>query len=306
MIYGVIGSGAVGAYYGSKLVKAGNDVHFLFHNDYQYVKENGLTIKSCDGDFSLPKINAYYKTSDMPICDVVIVALKTVNQDVLRNILSPLVVNGTLVLLIQNGIGVEEDLQKIFPNLEIAAGLAFICSAKINPGIVNHQCYGSINIGNFSCKDESKVDNLISDFNAAGISAAKVEYYEARWKKAVWNMPFNGMSVALNANTHQLLSHSATENLIRLQMLEVVGAAQKLGVKNVDELFVEKMLQMTREMTPYFPSMKLDFDFKRKMEIYYIYTRPIEIARKVGFEMPRLQMLESILKFQQAKYLYNN
>ena len=299
MIYGVIGSGAIGAFYGAKLAKNGNEVHFLFHNDYDFVKQNGLKIKSCDGDFYLPKINAYNSTEKMPICDVVIVGLKTVNQQVLYKILPPLINKNTLVLLIQNGIGVEEDLQAVFPDLQIAAGLAFICSAKTEPGIVNHQCYGSINIGNFSCKDESKIDKILSDFNSSRITAAKVEYAEARWKKAVWNMPFNGMCVALNANTKQLLSHPETEKIIHLQMLEVINAAQKLGVKNLDNSFADKMLQMTREMTPYFPSMKLDFDFKRKMEIFYLYSKPIEIAQKAGIEMPRLQMLEAILKFKE-------
>ena len=79
--------------------------------------------------------------------------------------------------------------------------------------------------------------------------------------------------------------------------MEVIGAAQHLGVKNVDEAFVEKMIRMTDEMTPYSPSMRLDYDFHRKMEIYYLYTRPIEISRKAGFRMPKLEMLEAELKF---------
>ena len=56
-------------------------------------------------------------------------------------------------------------------------------------------------------------------------------------------------------------------------------------------------MQMTDEMVPYSPSMKLDYDFHRPMETYYLYSRPIEEAKKVGFEMPKLAMLEAELKF---------
>ena len=57
------------------------------------------------------------------------------------------------------------------------------------------------------------------------------------------------------------------------------------------------MVKMTDEMTPYSPSMKLDYDFHRPMEIYYLYSRPITIAREAGFAMPKLAMLEAELKF---------
>ena len=296
MKYGIIGTGAIGGYYGGKLARAGQEVHFLFHSDYEFVKRNGLQIDSCDGSFHV-QANAYQTTSDMPQCDVVLVCLKSVNNTKLKELLPPLLHENTLVVLIQNGIGIEQDVQQMFPGVQLAAGLAFICSAKTEPGRVSHQCYGSINIANYSCRHEEQVQTLVDEFRQADIETGLVEYHEARWKKAVWNMPFNGMTVALNTQTDLLLKHPATRQLIREQMMEVVGASRALGVNGVDEAFVEKMIQMTDEMTPYSPSMKLDFDFHRPMEIHYLYTRPIEIARQAGFCMPKLEMLEAELKF---------
>ena len=276
MRYGVIGMGAIGGFYGAKLAHAGKEVHFLSHSDYQYVKERGLQVDSCDGSFHLPQINAYGAASDMPKCDVVLIGLKTVNNHLLPELLPPLLKEDTLVVLIQNGIGVEEDVQKMFPEVQLAAGLAFICSAKTEPGRVNHQCY---------------------------VDANEVEYLEARWKKAVWNMPFNGMTVALNTQTDILLQHPSTLQLIKDQMMEVIEAAQACGVKNIDESFAEKMIYNTVHMTPYSPSMKLDFDFKRPMEINYLYTRPIEKAREAGYQMRKLEMLEQELRFLESKRL---
>ena len=303
MRYGVIGMGAIGGFYGAKLAHAGKEVHFLSHSDYQYVKERGLQVDSCDGSFHLPQINAYGAASDMPKCDVVLIGLKTVNNHLLPELLPPLLKEDTLVVLIQNGIGVEEDMQKIFPEVQLAAGLAFICSAKTEPGRVNHQCYGYINIGNYSCKQQEKIDEVVDDFRKAGVDANEVEYLEARWKKAVWNMPFNGMTVALNTQTDILLQHPSTLQLIKDQMMEVIEAAQACGVKNIDESFAEKMIYNTVHMTPYSPSMKLDFDFKRPMEINYLYTRPIEKAREAGYQMRKLEMLEQELRFLESKRL---
>ena len=298
MRYGIIGVGAIGGFYGSKLAFSGQEVHFLSHSDYQYVKEKGMQVDSCDGSFHLDHVNVYQNAQDMPKCDVVIVGLKTTNNHLLTDLLPPLLHEHTVVILIQNGIGVEADVQQRFPELQLIAGLAFICSAKTEPGRVNHQCYGSINLGNYSCKDEALFNAILADFTNAGIKAASVPYEEARWKKAVWNMPFNGMTVALNTQTDLLLKNPSTRQLIRDQMMEVVGAARHLGVTGLDEAFVDKMIETTDAMTPYSPSMKLDYDFHRPMEIYYLYSRPIEEARKAGFDMPKLAMLEALLKFK--------
>ena len=304
MTYSVIGTGAIGGFYGGRLAQAGRQVRFLLHSDYEHVCRRGLRIDSCDGNFRLDTVEAYHTTADMPKSDVVLVGLKSVNNHLLPRLLAPIISDDTVVVLIQNGIGLEEDLQHYFPQLQIVAGLAFICSSKIGPGHISHQCYGSINLGNYSARDD-RFRLLLDDFVSAGITAASVPYLEARWRKAVWNMPFNGMTVALNTSTDRLLKNPATRRLIYEQMLEVVGAANALGITAITSAFADKMMQMTDDMTPYSPSMKLDFDYHRPMEIPYLYTRPIAEAKKAGFDMPRLAMLEAELRFIEAKELPN-
>ena len=294
MKYAIIGTGAIGGYYGGKLANAGFDVHFLLHSDYDYVRQHGIQVNSCNGDFHLDAPNIYNNVEEMPKVDVVIVALKSTNNHLLRQLLAPLLNPGTLVLMIQNGIGIEPDVEKLFPDAWLAAGLAFICSNKTKPGIVDHLFYGNINIGNYSAP-KPVIDTLIADFDKAGVKAFDVDYLEARWKKAVWNMPFNGMSVVLNAQTDQLLADASTRALIKAQMMEVVMAANALGVENIDEAFADKMIANTDAMVPYSPSMKLDYDYHRPMEVYYLYTRPIQEAASAGVDMPLLKDLEQKL-----------
>ena len=113
-------------------------------------------------------------------------------------------------------------------------------------------------------------------------------------------MPFNGMTVALDTRTDHLLANPANRKLIQRQMLEVIGAAQAVGANNIDASFADQMIEMTLNMAPYSPSMKLDYDFHRPMEIDYIYSNAIAEAHKAGFSMPCLEMLEAQLRFMEA------
>lgn len=301
--YAVIGTGAIGGYYGGKLANIEKEVHFLFHSDYEYVKQHGLKVDSIDGNFHLSSIHAYNNTMDMPKCDVILVGLKSTNNHLLKELLPPLLHKNTLVILIQNGLGLEEDLQKKFPNLWIAGGLAFICSNKVGDGHIAHLDYGKLNIGSYSCPESSLLDAVVSDFQQAGIEANAVELKDARWMKLVWNIPYNGMTVVLNTTTDKLMSNPATEQLLHEIMLEVIRAANHSGLKqNIEESYADDMLEMTRYMTPYSPSMKLDYDARRPLEIEYIYSRPLIEAKKNGYDMTSVSMLEKQLRFIQSGY----
>lgn len=301
MRYGVIGTGAIGGYYGAKLAQGGQDVHFLFHSDYDYVREHGLRVNSGDGGFHLDHVNAYQDVRQMPKCDVVIVALKTVHEQMLREMLPPLLADDTVVLLIQNGMGMEQDVEQMVPGVKLAAGLAFICCSKTHPGVIDHLDLSGLNVGSYNAPQEM-IDRMIAEMVSADIEARKVDYLEARWRKLLWNMPFNGLSVALHADTDALVRNEATRRLLRAMTQEVIDAAHAVGVKGLTDRDADAMIEMTTKMRPYKPSMRLDWDYHRPMEVYYLYTRPIEEARRAGQDMPLHRMLEAELKFMEEEY----
>ena len=296
--YGVVGTGALGGYYGGMLARAGKDVHFLFRSDYAFVRENGLRVDSVKGDFHL-QVQDYSDANAMPKCDVVLVCIKTTGNARLPELLTPLLHSDSIVLLLQNGLGVEEDLAAALPDVSIAGGLAFICSQKKGPGYIQHLDYGNLDIGSYNVKDESVLAQVVEDFNAAGVSAElAVDLAFARWRKLVWNVPFNGLTVVMNTTTDKLVTHEAMRELVREIMLEVIHGANAVNVP-LRESLVQKMIDYTLGMTPYAPSMKLDYDYRRPMEIEYIYTKPISAAAKAGFAMHRIAMLENQLRFFQ-------
>ena len=305
MRYAVIGTGAIGGYYGAKLAWAGQEVHFLLHSDYDFVRRNGLQVNSWQGSFHLDSPHIYNEASAMPRCDVVLVALKTTNNRLLASLLPPLLGAQTIVVLIQNGIGVEPDVQAMLPGAQLAAGLAFICSAKTRPGVVDHQHYGGLTIANYSCHSQAAVERLVGELADSGIETHLAEYHFARWRKAVWNMPFNGMTVAMQCQTDRLLAVPATRQLIRRQMLEVIHASQALGIAGLHDDFADRMLADTDAMVPYSPSMRLDWDFRRPMELGYIYDRPLLLARQAGCPMTELQQLADKLHRMEHEQLHS-
>lgn len=296
MRYAIIGTGAIGGFYGGKLARAGFDVHFLLHSDYDYVRSNGLRVDSCDGSFVINHPNVYISADAMPQCDVVLVALKTTANGLLPRLLRPLLTDGTLVVLIQNGVGVEADVEAALPGVQLAAGLAYVCSTKVGPGHIDHTSNGRITIGNYSCRDTALIDTLLADLGSAGIRAKAADCAEARWQKAVWNMPFNGPCSVLGQTTDRVLSSPAGERLVRALMGEVIGAARACGATGLDGSVGERMIEMTRNMPPYSPSMKVDCDLGRPMEIEYLYTKPIAMAREAGYAMPHMEVIEMQLR----------
>jgi 2-dehydropantoate 2-reductase len=298
--YAVIGSGALGGFYGGMLTHAGKDVHFLFHSDYQFVVDNGLKVDSVTGDFHLANVQAYRSTTDMPKADVVLVCLKTTNNYLLKTLLPPILHSGSIIVLIQNGLGVEEDVAADFPQQPIAGGLAFICSNKIGDGHIAHLDYGKLNIGVFQGEIHATLEQMKADFTEAGVpTEVSPDLMTARWQKLVWNIPYNGMTVVLNTTTDRLMREPSTRQLSYQLMLEVIAGAKACGIE-VKESFADKMMELTDSMTPYAPSMKLDFDYKRPMEIEYIYSRPVQTALAAGYDMKKVAMLEAQLRFIQS------
>lgn len=297
LTYAIVGTGGIGGYYGGCLAKAGHPVHFLLHSDYEYVLKNGLKIDSVNGDFHLEKVSAYKNSQDMPKCDVVLVCLKTIQNHILSSILKPLLHEKTVVVLVQNGMGMEQELSEQLPSTSIVGATAFICTTKVGSGHIHHAEYGALTLAKHCGDCDEIIRQIASDFENASVNVSVFDDLNSvRWKKLVWNIPYNGLTVVLNAATDTLTNNPDSRKLVIDLMNEVVSAGRTCGAK-ISDSFIDKMIAMTEKMTPYSPSMKLDYDACRPMEIQTMFTNPIAIAKAQGFEMRKTEMLEQQLRF---------
>ena len=300
--YAVIGTGALGGFYGSRLAKAGIEVHFLLHSDFEHVRRHGILVESVDGDFTLPAVNAYRAAADMPPCDVVLLCLKTTANHLLPELLPPAAGDDGVVVVMQNGLGTEDDAAAIVAPARVMGGLCFLCSNKPGPGHIRHLDYGWVTFGEYAADGSARgvtprMRAVQADFERAGIQVyLAADLLLARWKKLVWNIPYNALSVLLDATTADIMADPAGRAMAADLMREVAGAAAACG-KCIEDEFIRHMLDVTAEMAPYRPSMKIDYDAGRPMEVEAILGRPFRAAQAAGASCPRIELLYRQLRF---------
>jgi len=301
--YAIIGTGALGGFYGGRLAKAGCEVHFLLHSDYEHVRKHGLRIDSVGGDFILPNVHAYARAEDMPPCDVVAVALKTTSNDLLAELLPPVIADDGVVLVLQNGLGIEEQVARIVGPERVMGGLCFLCSSKVGPGHIRHLDYGYISLAEYDSQARprgitERMREIGGDLQAADV---RIQYCEdlvlARWKKLIWNVPFNGLSVLLDTTTDRIMADEHSRALAEALMREVSAAATASAGREIEETFIRSQLDDTARMAPYSPSMLLDYRAGRPMEIEAIFGAPMRAAADAKCAVPRIETLYRLLKY---------
>ncbi|MBE9067103.1 putative 2-dehydropantoate 2-reductase [Leptolyngbya cf. ectocarpi LEGE 11479] len=308
--YAIIGTGAIGGYYGARLQQSGCDVHFLLRSDYDYVNKNGLVVESVDGDIKLSQVNAYNNPAAMPPMDVVVIALKTIQNHDLKRLLPPLN-DDAVVLLLQNGLDIEAEIAQLVSPENIMGGLCFVCSNKVGPGHIRHLDYGKIQLGAYSATNQPRSLTAVMMEIAADLRAANIpidvteDLFMARWRKLVWNVPYNGLSVVLDATTEELMADSEVKAQISTLMTEVITTANAWAdhlskdngsMRQIPLTWVTSMLDATTRMKPYRTSMKIDFDEGRPLEVEAILGKPVRAAAKLGVAVPEMEKLYGQVK----------
>lgn len=300
MRIGIVGAGALGGFYGALLAREGYDVHFLMRRDYEKVRRDGLMVLSCWGDFRLKKVNCYCSSEEMGQVDLVFVGLKTTANGYYEKLIGPVMGPDTWVLTAQNGLGNEEQLAELFGAERIAGGLAFLCSNREDEGVIRHLDYGHIHIGNYQRPADDRLRQFGTMMSNSGVKCVVVDDLTmARWEKLVWNVPFNGLSAALDKTVDLIVGDDKLRARAGQLMKEVQTAAQACGIP-IEDAILDKMMDYTIKMKPYFTSMHLDQRNGQPMETEAIVGAPLRSGRANGAELPELQELYNQLKAVEA------
>lgn len=294
----VVGSGAIGLYYGIRLALAGADVRFLMRGDLLAVRDRGsLALQLEGGTITLSPVAAFGHTAEIGPVDLVLLTIKTTANDELPRLLPPLLAPRTAVLTLQNGMGSDEWLAGHFGAERVIGGLAFIACTRIAPGEV--ACYhpGSLTLGEFSRPPAERTHGLAAQFSAAGVKTRVAENLDsARWHKLVWNIPFNGLPIVAGGVTTDIVcADPGLAAEARALMAEVQAGAARLGHAISDE-FLRQQFDVTPGMGAYRPSSLVDYLAARPVEVEAIWGEPLRRAQAAGASLPRLASLYAQLK----------
>jgi len=299
----VVGSGAIGLYYGTRLALAGAEVRFLLRSDLAAVQERGITVRVGEQTLRIApeRVRAFGRAAEIGPVDLVVVALKTTANDQLATLLPPLLGRQTAILTLQNGLGADELLATLFGAERVLGGLCFIACNRVAPGDVVCFHPGSMTLGEFGQPAGDRVRALAAQFEQAGVTGSVVDNFrEARWRKLVWNVPFNGLTLATGLTTDRLLADPHLASEVRALMEEVAAGARAQNF-DVPEALLQELLDLTPALGAYKPSSLLDWLAGREVEVEAIWGEPLRRARATGAHTPRLALLYALLRQQAAE-----
>ncbi|HSH40478.1 MAG TPA: 2-dehydropantoate 2-reductase [Chthoniobacterales bacterium] len=293
----IVGAGAIGSYYGAKLANFGRDVHFLMRSDLREVRRSGIRIRSKSGEIRVAKANCYASTEEIGACDLVIIAVKTTANPQLPHLVPPLLGDTTMIVTLQNGLGNEEFVAENFGAERVLGGLCFVGLNRIAPGVIEHYDGGRVVLAEHSGYPQPRTHDVAWEFKRCGVVCTVGEKLGfERWRKLVWNIPFNGLAVAAGRiDTAAILADEQLRATALALMDEVIAGANACGHPLPTALAL-KQIKATEMMRAYKPSTLIDFEAGKPLELEAIWGEPLRRATAAGASMPRLQCLYERLK----------
>ncbi len=293
----VVGAGAIGGYYGAKLASFGREVHFLMRGDLREIRRFGLRVRGKAENFRLAKVNCYNATEEIGPCDLVLIALKATANDELRDLIPPLLKKDTMLLTLQNGLGNEEFLAGHFGAERVMGALCFVCLIRESRGVIEQFGHGRIVLGEYQRYPLPRTHDVAWEFKRCGVVCGVAENLgRERWRKLVWNIPFNGLAVTAGGiDTAVIMANDKLRAQALALMDEVIAAATRCGYALPTAEALEQM-KRTEKMGTYKPSTLIDFEAGKPLELEAIWGEPLRRARAAGMEMPHLSALYEELK----------
>jgi 2-dehydropantoate 2-reductase len=295
----VVGAGAVGALFGSALARQGALVSVVCRSDYDAVKSGGYDIRSqLLGDHRFRPHAVLRDVADCPTPpDYLILTSKVLASSDRAALIRPAVGPKTVIVLIQNGVDIEQPIADAFPDNELLSSLAFVAVGRTGAGAVHHQSLGSLVLGRYPSGTTPAAERLAALFEASKVGCKLTDdIVSARWQKAVWNAVFNPISIMGGVlDTAMMLGTEENQAFVRQAMTEVCAVAAADGHPQSPRL-VDQMIASTRAMPAYKTSMALDYENGRPMEIEAILGNTVRAARRLNVAAPALESIYALAR----------
>jgi len=242
--FAILGTGAVGGYFGGRLHAAGFDVTFLARGEtLAALRERGLRITSIAGDAHLHPVKVAATVAELGTPDVVLVAVKTWQLAPLLRDLPAIVGPETVVVPLLNGVEAPDRLSAVLDPQRVVGGLCEIGAVIEQPGHIRHfAAVPVIRFGELDGAESPRLDALAEAFGRAGVEAVHTrDVILAMWRKFLLIAGYGGLGALARVPIGPLLRTPETRALLATAMREVVEVATARGVRleatDVDSTF---------------------------------------------------------------------
>ncbi|EHL01855.1 putative 2-dehydropantoate 2-reductase [Glarea lozoyensis 74030] len=209
------------------------------------------------------------------------------------------------IVLCQNGIHIEDEFAKAFPNNAIISGAVYLPVTQTSPGFVTHGYIERLEIGTYpadAVKAHKDSVQTFADIFTAGKGTAHVfdDVQPRRWNKLITNASWNPLcALSRSKDIHLLNSTPSSKKMIYGIMLEVVKIAQACGYTDIIAKHADAQMERVVVQIPdrgIYPSMVGDALNLRPMEVEAIVGNTVRIAMEKGVEVPLLELTYTLIK----------
>jgi 2-dehydropantoate 2-reductase len=293
----VMGTGAVGGYFGAKLAAARNELVFIARGEYLAVlRRDGLRIQSANGNLHIKDALFTSDPAEFGQADLVLFCVKSYDSEVAAAALAPLIGADTSIVSLQNGVDNPEKIARLWGARRTFAGVVYIGAQIAGPGVIVHSAGGKIVFGQ-SGGDNSAAAKLIErTLSAAGINCAISEQIETvQWTKLLWNAPFCAISSLAHADTKQILESDTLTKLAVECMTEVQAAARTRGIDLPRNLF-DETIAFSAGLGHFKPSMLQDLEAGKPLEYEAFNGIVAKLLQQAGKAAPVNQCFYALLE----------
>ncbi|RII12357.1 2-dehydropantoate 2-reductase [Streptomyces sp. YIM 130001] len=309
----IVGAGAIGAYVGAALHRAGADVHLIARGPHlAAMRQHGVQVHSPRGDWTA-RVHATDRPADVGPVDHVFLGLKAHSYAACGPLVEPLLHEETSVIAAQNGIpwwyfhrhGGPHDghrLESVDRGGSVSAVLAprravgcvvYAATELEGPGVVRHLEGTRFSIGE---PDRSRSRRCL-DFSDAMLAGGlkcpvEPELREDIWIKLLGNISFNPISALTRATMLQMCRHRSTRQVIELMMREALAVAHALGCR--PDISVERRLAGAERVGEHRTSTLQDLEKGKPLELDVLLAAVVELADITGVEVPTLRTVDAI------------
>lgn len=303
MKIGIIGTGAVGGYFGAKLVKAGYNITFIgTKTSTEIIKEQGFHIKSMHGDIKIDNPKIYYEFERIQDADIILLCTKAYDTEGIAKALKNKISNKPIIISLQNGVENEQILASVFGEERIIAASIYLSAASVSPGIIEHGGSGRIILGEMNREITPRLKELEQLFLKAEIpTSTSSNLLKDMWKKLIVNSAYNGITAIIGKSLKDIhiVKEAKQAYLDVLKEGQTIANTEGIGITD-DE--IEQIFDMlNQEVFINFKSSTLqDIEKGKPAEIDSIQGAIMKTAKKHGLKAPLNNLIYSLIKLKET------
>ena len=297
----VLGSGAVGGYYGALLARAGHQVAFIARGAHlDAIRSEGLRVRGPVGDWQI-RVRAEHDTAAVGPVDLVLFAVKTYDNDTALPLLAPLLANSTIVITLQNGVDSPDAVAAVVGQARVVGGAAYIATALSAPGVIDQTgTYRRIAFGEVFDRTSAitpRVAAMHATFVAADIqSEPAADGRVPLWEKFIYLAPFAGMTGAARQPVGVIRGEPAARAQLLAAFAEVDALARAEGVPVAADLIDRVVTYVDGVPETMRSSLLIDLSQGKRIEVEALQGAVVRRAAIRGVPVPVMTTLYAVLR----------